>query len=116
MEQFYPYVESTLLKRSTLKKSEVVYNIMRYMMPHRDPVKLQNHIKQMADKRTPFNPIQHFYKTRKAPVTLHHVIPISEIGILPPNKRSPKTLPYQWRVYLYPQSKVCVIINLVVLS
>lgn len=117
MEQFYPYIESTLPKYSTLKKIDVVYNIVKYMMPHRDPVKVLNHIQQMADvNKTSFNPIQHFYKTRKAPVTLHHVAPLSEIGILPPNKRLPKTLPYQWRTFLYPPSKVCVIINLVVLA
>lgn len=71
------------------------------MMPIRDYTKIQRHITSLKNPRAEPNPIQYYYQNNKAPVTVHYVVEVNQLGVFPPCERKVEELPYQWKQYLY---------------
>lgn len=112
LEQFIPYMdnfEAYKTKFKALRLADVAHFISKYMMPHKDAKKLYIHIKAMKDKKVQPNPIGYYFANNKAPTTLHYVVPLLEFGIMPPCMRQADTLPYQWKIFIYPETKVIVL-------
>ncbi|GJQ82884.1 hypothetical protein Trydic_g19327, partial [Trypoxylus dichotomus] len=113
LEQFIPFLEDDsyhLNRDGKVRMKHVCYYIQRYMMPIRDYRRIYRHVNISKNLKVDPNPIQYYFQNNKAPITVHYVVDLDQLGILPPCQRKPEELPYQWKQYLFPnvlQPQVC---------
>ncbi|KAK9701168.1 hypothetical protein QE152_g30795 [Popillia japonica] len=113
LEQFIPFLKEDPFhvdKDGKVRMKHVCYYIQKYMMPVRNYQKLYRHVNACKTLRVDPNPIQYYFQNNKAPITVHYIINLDQLGVLPPCQRKPEELPYQWKEYLFPptvQTQVC---------
>ncbi|KAI4468523.1 yy1 associated protein-related [Holotrichia oblita] len=107
LEQFIPFLKEDpyhVDKDGKVRMKHVCYYIQKYMMPVRNYHKIYRHVNVCKSLRVDPNPIQYYFQNNKAPVTVHYIINLDQLGILSPRQRKPEELPYQWKQYLFPPS------------
>ncbi|KRT82144.1 hypothetical protein AMK59_3771 [Oryctes borbonicus] len=113
LEQFTQFLANDphhIGKNGKVRMKHLCYYIQRYMMPIRDYCKIYRHIAACKNLQVDPNPIQYYFQNNKAPTTVHYVIDLDQLGIIPPCQRKPEELPFQWKQYLFPNiipSQVC---------
>lgn len=95
-----------LTKFKKINMNHVCFFINKLLMPNVSPETLLQHIWNMKRLKTKENPIKFFYSHKKAPPTVHYVVPLDAGNLLPPCQRRPESLPLLWRQYIYPSYKV----------
>ncbi|VEN34224.1 unnamed protein product [Callosobruchus maculatus] len=100
LEQFVPLTLVT--RRGQLQWKAACVSIHEYIMPYRDVSTIKNHIQKCKSYRCSDNPIRYYFERKKAPTTVHYVMGLNHMEVLPPCKRRPVELPYQWKNFIYP--------------
>ncbi|XP_044264202.1 uncharacterized protein LOC123011021 [Tribolium madens] len=108
LEQAIPFMKQDphhLNKRKKINMDHVCFLINKFLMPHVPPQKILIHIRKIKQMDDESNPIKFFYTHKKAPPTVHYVVPVDVNNLCPPCKKSPESLPLLWRQYIYPNYK-----------
>nr|CAH7758945.1 unnamed protein product [Callosobruchus chinensis] len=102
LEQFVSL--SLFTRRGELQWKAACVLIHEHIMPYRDVNTIKNHIQKCKSYRCADNPIRYYFERKKAPTTVHYVTDLNQMKILPPCRREPAELPYQWKNFIYPNS------------
>lgn len=105
LEQFLPYLEGDpkhLTRKGEVNLKSAAHFIRKYILPVKEAVRLYKHIIDFKHPRSTPNPIKYYFQNKRAPVTMHYVIPLDVHGCLPPKQRKSHELPVLWRKYIYP--------------
>ncbi|XP_056646341.1 uncharacterized protein LOC130451386 isoform X1 [Diorhabda sublineata] len=108
IEEFMPLVTEELEENPSKKKlfTSLAEYIHEYLLPIKEPKQIVNQMYQSENFRPHENPIKYYFQNNKAPTCIHYFILLEDLQILPPCKRRPEDLPFQWKNFIYPQKIV----------
>lgn len=89
-------------KNSKQHLSTVCDYISEYMMPFKTAKCVMTVIRNRRHNKCAMNPIRYFFSNNRSFPIVQHVTCLDKLGILPPCRRAPEELPYQWRIFMYP--------------
>lgn len=109
LEQFTPFLEAentSSQKKGKLTIKNICQLVQKYLLPGREVKHIYSHVLDMKRLNNTSNPIKYYYENGKVMPTVHYLMYLEELKVLPPCQRPKEFLPYQWRKHLYPD-EVC---------
>lgn len=103
LEQFIPYLSQdkiNLTPRKEIKMRTVAHYLHCYLLPARQAHKICRYIGECRRAAADNCPISYYFKNKVAAITVHYLVPVEDLKILPPCKRPLEQLPELWKLYV----------------